>query len=326
MTDERIPDIGAPPVKHRVARTHSLPFSLLVLVMLAVAHPAGAQSAGAQRVANADRWSAVSEAVGRTGRTQPDGTYTVGFPRGDLNVRVGGLKLAPVLGIASSATFSAPGDGAMMMGDILLTDEEVPNVISRLGAESIDVTALHTHLTRETPRLMFVHVEAHGNAVKIAQGLRRALSVLKLTPPIGVPPLPTDFDLSTVEAVMGQKGRVAGGGVVMNVPRREVVTMHGVKIPASMGVSSTLLFQPLGKGKIAIAGDLVLLAPEVNPVIRVLAQYGIEVTTIHSHMLTESPRLFFLHYWAVDDQAKVTRGLRAALDLINSTPRQAETR
>jgi hypothetical protein len=225
--------------------------------------------------------------------------------------------------MASAVTFSAPGDGAMMMGDILLTDEEVPTVMSRLGAETIDVTALHTHLSRETPSLMFLHVESHGNAIKIAQGLRRALSVLRLTPPTGIPPLPTDFDLSAVEAVMGQKGRVSGGGVVMNVPRREVVTMHGVKIPASMGSTSTLLFQPFGKGKVAITGDLVLLAPEVNPAIRVLRQHGIEITTIHSHMLTESPRLFFLHYWATDEQAKVTRGLREALDIMNSAQRQA---
>jgi len=263
----------------------------------------------------------VSAAIGRPGRSQPDGAYTVAFLRGDLDVRVGGLKLAPILWMASNVTFSAPGDGAMMMGDILLTDEEVPTVIPRLGAESIDVTALHTHLTRETPRLMFLHVERHGNALKIAQSLRQALSILRFTPPTGIPPLPTDFDLSAVEAVMGQKGRVAGGGVVMNVPRREAITMNGMRIPASMGTSSTLLFQPLGKARVAVTGDLVLLASEVNPVIRVLAQHGIEVTTIHSHMLTESPRLFFFHYWAADEQAKITRGLRAALDIMNSASR-----
>jgi hypothetical protein len=99
--------------------------------------------------------------------------------------------------------------------------------------------------------------------------------------------------------------------------------MHGVKLPASMGSTSTLLFQPLARGKVAITGDLVLLAPEVNPVIRVFVQHGIEITTIHSHMLNESPRLFFLHYWAADDQAKVMKGLRAALDIMNSAPRQA---
>jgi Domain of Unknown Function (DUF1259) len=224
--------------------------------------------------------------------------------------------------MASSVTFSAPGDGAMMMGDLLATDEEVPAVMSRLAAESIDITALHTHLIRETPRLMFMHVESHGDAVKIAQSLRRALSGLKLTPPTAIPPLPTDFDLSALETMMGQKGRAAGGGVVMNVPRRETVTAQGMTVPESMGSASVLHFQPLGKGKVAITGDLVLVAPEVNPVIRVLVQNGIEITTIHSHMLTESPRLFFLHYWAVDDQAKVTKGLRAALDMMTSAPRE----
>ena len=321
MTDERKYNFSRLPVKHRFTRAHSLRISLLLLVLSTIAHQAHAQGSGTGRAAEDDRWSAVSAVIGRPGRSQPDGTYTVAFPRGDLDVRVGGLKLAPVLWMASNVTFSAPGDGAMMMGDILLTDEEVPTVIRRLGTESIDVTALHTHLTRETPRLMFLHVESHGNAVKIAQGLRQALSILKLTPPTGIPPLPMDFDLSAVEAVVGQKGRVAGGGVVMNVPRREAITMNGMRIPASMGTSSTLLFQPLGKARVAVTGDLVLLAPEVNPVIRVLAQHGIEVTTIHSHMLTESPRLFFLHYWAADEQVKVTSGLRAALDIMHFASR-----
>jgi hypothetical protein len=278
----------------------------------------------AQLGASDDPWSAVAEAAGRPGRAQPDGTYIIPFPRGDFDVKAGGLKLAPVLWMASSVTFSAPGDDAMMMGDLLMTDEEVPIVIPRLGVESIEVTAVHTHLTRETPRLMFVHVQSHGNAAKIAESLRRALGVLKLTPPTNIPPLPTDFDLSILETAMGRKGRVAGGGVVISVPRGEVVIMDGVKLPASMGISSTLLFQALPKGRIAITGDLVLLAPELNPVIRALAQNGIEVTTVHSHMLSESPRLFFLHYWANDDQARVTKGLRAALDLTNTLPSPAQ--
>jgi hypothetical protein len=145
---------------------------------------------------------------------------------------------------------------------------------------------------------------------------------LKFTAPIGIASLPADFDLSAIETIIGQKGRLAGGGFVMNVPRRETIMMHGMKVPASMGSTSVLLFQPLGNGRMIITGDLVLLAAEVNPVIRALSQNGIEVTTIHSHMLTESPRLFFLHYWASDDQAKVTKGLRSALDIINLVSQQ----
>ncbi len=324
MTDELTPLYRCAAGKHYFTRTRSLLFSLLILIILADSQPTGAQSVGAQRVAKDDRWSAVSEALGRSGRAQPDGTYTVILPRGDLDVKVGGLKLAPALWMASSATFSAPGDDAMMMGDLLVTEEEVATVMPRLAAESVEVTAIHTHLTHESPRLMFLHVEGHGNAVKMAQSLRRALSVLKLTPPTGIPPLPADFDLSKLEAAMGEKGGIGGGAVNMLLPRREAVTMNGMKVPASMASTSVMHFQPLGKGKVAATGDLVLLAQEVHPVIVALAQQGIEVTTIHNHMLSESPRLFFLHYWAVDDQAKITRGLRAALNIMNSAPRQAE--
>ena len=308
-----------------MTRGHGLRLIILFIALSAAAHPARAQSPSAEHDAG-DRWAAVSDAIGSKGRAQPDGTYTVFFPRGDLDVRVGELRLAPVLWMASSVTLNAPGDGAMMMGDIVATDEEVAAVTSGLAAESIDITAIHTHLIRETPHLMFIHVESHGNAVKIAQSLRRALSVLKVTPPTSIPPIPSDFDLSALETMMGQKGRVAGGGVVINVPRREAITVEGMTVPESMGSSSVLHFQPLGKGKVAITGDLVLRAAEVNPVIRALAQRGIEITTIHSHMLTESPRLFFLHYWAIDDQAKVTKGLRAALDIMNSAPQESATK
>jgi uncharacterized protein DUF1259 len=303
-------------------RAHSLRLNLLLLAFWAIAHPAWAQGAKEERLAADAKWAAVAEAAGRPGRMQADGTYTVFFPRGDLDVKIGDLKLAPLHWMASSVTFSAPGEDAMMMGDLLATDTEIATVMPRLAAESIDITAVQTHLIRETPRLMYMHVESHGDAVKIAQGLRRALSVLKQTPPASIPPLPADFDLAALDTMMGQKGRVGGGGIIMNVPRREAVTTQGMTVPESMGSASVLHFQPLEKGKVAITGDLVLLAPEVNPVIRVLVQNGIEITTIHSHMLTESPRLFFLHYWAVDDQAKITKGLRAALEIMNPGPRE----
>jgi hypothetical protein len=143
----------------------------ILLSLMAFATLVYAQTTGDKRLKDGDdKWLPVSEAIGRLGRIQPDGTYTVSYPRGDFDVKVGGLKLAPVLWMASAVTFSAPGDGAMMMGDILLTDDGVATVMSRLAAESIDVTALHTHLTRENPRLMFLHVESHGECCQNCSG------------------------------------------------------------------------------------------------------------------------------------------------------------
>jgi hypothetical protein len=266
-----------------------------------------------------DVWAPVSETLGRQGRLQPDGAYILGFPRPELNVTIQGLKTAPILGAASSLMFSAPGDDAMMMGDLVLTQEEIAPVVRILVTNGINVTALHNHFNHETPRLMYCHIEAHGNALRLAQSVKGAITMIKSssTATAALSKPPSDADVAAIEGVLGHKGRVAGGGLVVSVPRPENVLSHGMKIPASMGVSCTLLFQPLGEGTMAIAGDIVLLSSEVNPVVRALTSEGIEVTAIHSHMLDEEPRLFFLHFWANDELKKLVTAVRRALDETN---------
>ena len=126
------------------------------------------------------------------------------------------------------------------------------------------------------------------------------------------------FDQKQVEQIIGHSGRVSGGILQIGVPRAEMITESGAAIPPSMGVATALNLQPTGGGKAAITGDFVLLGTEVNAVIKALRQNGIEVTAIHSHMLMEEPRLFFMHFWANDNAVKLAKGLRAALDLTNS--------
>jgi hypothetical protein len=164
-----------------------------------------------------------------------------------------------------------------------------------------------------------MHVGGHGDPVKLATALRTALAESKtpLTPPAApATPAPIDLDTAQLDQIIGAKGQNNGGVYAFGVPRRDPVTENGMQIaPAGpMGVATAINFQPTGGGKAAITGDFVLAGEEVNPVIKALREHGIEVTAIHSHMLTEQPRLIFMHFWANDDAIKLAKGLRAALD------------
>ena len=280
---------------------------LLILLAL-VATYASAQS-------NTKDWKAVESAMGRSGAAQPDGAYKFGMPRGDLKVTVDGVAIKPGFALGSWAAFSAPGDGAMAMGDLVLTEDEVGPVIAKLQEGGIEVSAVHNHLLHETPRVMYVHFHGHGNAAKIAQALHEALGETK-TPGASAPaaqPPALGFDEGQVEAALGYKGKNNGGVLQVSVPRQDPVTSDGMRVPNSMGVATAINFQSTGSGKAAITGDFVLVASEVNPVITALRQGGISVTALHSHMLDEQPRLFFMHFWANDDPVKLARGLHEAL-------------
>jgi hypothetical protein len=261
-------------------------------------------------------WKAVESAMGRGGAAQPDGAYKFGMPRSDLKVTVDGVAVKPGLALRSWAAFSAPGDGAMAMGDLVLAEDEVSPVVAKLQDGGIEVTAIHNHLLHETPRVMYVHFHAHGNAVKIAQALHEAIAATK-TPASTAPPAQPPalgFDQSQVESALGYKGKNNGGVLQFSVPRQDAITSDGMRVPNSMGVATAINFQSTDGGKAAITGDFVLVASEVNPVITALRQNGIAVTALHSHMLDDQPRLFFMHFWANDDAGKLARGLHSALE------------
>ena len=265
-------------------------------------------------------WKAVEDSLGRSGKVQPDGALKFAMPRKDLKVTVNGTPIKPGLALGSWAAFSASDENAMVMGDLVLTEDEVAPVMAKLQEGGIEITALHNHVLHETPRVMYMHIAGHGSAVKLAKSIHEALAATG-TPADGPAAAPQKLELDTekIDAALGRKGKDNGGGVYQfSVPRTETIRDHGMDIPPSMGVATAINFQPSGNGRAAITGDFVLLGSEVNPVIAALRENGIQVTALHSHMLTEEPRLFFMHFWANDDAGKLAQGLRAALDKTNS--------
>lgn len=267
-------------------------------------------------------WERVDSAFGRTGIMQPGDVRRYGMPRGDLRVTAAGVVLRPAFALGSWLAFRAHGPGAVAMGDLVLTEDELPRVIARLQEGGVEQTAVHHHVTRESPRILYVHVHAHGDPVAIATTVRSALDLTGTPPaaPAGSAPAApaVDIDTTGVTAALGHAGRVNGGVWQVNVPRQETIRSGGMDVPPSMGLGTVINFQPTGGGRAAITGDYVLLGSEVNPVIKALIANGIEITSLHSHMLDEEPRLFFMHFWANADAVTLARGLRAALDLTRS--------
>jgi hypothetical protein len=270
----------------------------------------------------ASGWKQVEDAMGRPGQMQPGDVIKFGMPRKDLHVVLNGIDVKPGLALGSWAAFKRDGTGAMVMGDLVLTEDEVEPVMMKLQEGGIQESALHNHLLGESPHVMYMHIASHGDAVQMAKAIHEALALTKTpTPdvsPAATAPTELGFDQRQVEGVLGHTGKVNGGILQIGVPRSETITDSGMTVPPSMGVATALNFQPTGNGKAAITGDFVLLGSEVNPVMKALRQNGIEVTALHSHMLMEQPRLFFMHFWANDDAVKLAKGLRTALDSTNS--------
>ena len=268
-------------------------------------------------------WKAVEQALGKAGSMQPGDVYKVSLPRSDLKVTVGGVELKPALALGSWVAFKKSGDMTVVMGDLVLAEDEVTPVLTKLQEGAVEVTALHNHVLHEFPRVMYMHIHAMGDGVKIARAIHDAL-VLSKTPftaaAASTAPGDIGIDAKQIDQIMGQSGKANGIVYQYSIARADNVSdssMSGFVIPPAMGVAQAINFQPTGGGKAAITGDFVLLATEVNPVIKALRDNGIEVTALHSHMLTDSPHLLFMHFWANDDALKLAKGLRAALDSVN---------
>jgi hypothetical protein len=269
--------------------------------------------------AAAQDWGGVAQALGREGAEQPGGVMRFSFPRSDLRVTVGPVAVRPALALGSWLAFRRASGGAMAMGDLVLAEDEVAPVISRLQQGGVEASAVHNHLLHEQPRVMYVHVEAHGDPVRIAETVRAALALTRtpMGPPPAASPSPIAMDTAAVARALGRSGRVNGGVLQVSVPRAEAIVMHGDTVPPAMGVATAINLQPTGGGRAAATGDFVMTAGEVSGVLRALRANGIEVTALHSHMIGEEPRLYFAHFWANDDAVRVAQGLRAALAVMN---------
>jgi hypothetical protein len=267
-------------------------------------------------------WQKIDETLGRKPAVSGD-VHRYGFPRSDLTVTLDGVTIKPSLALGGWIAFKPAHGGAMAMGDVVLLETEVAPVVAKFTEGGFEITAIHNHLLRANPATFYLHVLGHGDPVKLANTIHDALATSKtpLMLAAAAPPPAVDLDTAQLDQIIGVKGTNNGGVYAFAVPRRDPVNEGGMEMaPAGpMGVAQGINFQPTGGGKAAITGDFVLTGDEVNPVIGALLSNGIEVTAVHSHMLDEQPRLFFLHFWANDDAVKLAKGLRAALDKTAST-------
>ena len=268
-------------------------------------------------------WQKVDETLGRK-PTVADDVRRYGFPRSDLSVALDGVSIKPALALGGWIAFKPAAGGAMIMGDLVLLETEINPVMAKMIASGLEITAVHNHLLRASPATFYMHVAGHGDPVKLAlaihDGLAESKTPLTVTAPASPPPA-IDLDTAKLDQIIGVNGKANGGVYQFNVKRRDPITQDGMLLTpvAAMGVAIAINFQPTGAGRAAITGDFVLTSDEVNPVILALRTHGIEVTALHSHMLDEQPRLFFMHFWANDDAVKLAEGLRAALDKTAST-------
>jgi hypothetical protein len=304
--------------KKGVAMSAKFKYFLIVLLLSSVA--ASGQTDKAAKASASLDWKDVDSAMGRAGQDQPDGTHKYSLPRKDMNVTVNGVQIKAGLALGSWVAFQSTSQGnSMVMGDLVLAEDEVAPVMAELQSGGIEITALHNHLLGESPRVMYMHIHGMGNAANLGKAIHSAIAKTK-TPDASAAAAPPDLDIDTkqIDQILGHGGKNNGGIYQVSVPRAEHISEGGMAIPNSMGVATALNFQPTGGGKAAITGDFVLLAKEVNPVIKALRENGIAVAALHSHMLQEQPRLFFMHFWANDDALRLAKGLRAALDQTNS--------
>jgi Domain of Unknown Function (DUF1259) len=264
----------------------------------------------------------VDSIFNQEGKIQPDGVVRYGWPRKDLKVQVNGIDIEPGLALGSWAAFKKlKADQVMAMGDLVLLTKEVNPVIQQLQSGGIEIAAVHNHLFDETPQIIYVHFNGHGTATHVAQTLKDALAKTSTPQPTpGTKPASADaatqqiFD--QIQKLMERKGNVSGKVLQISVPRKEKIQEGDDEITSTMGMATAMNFQVVDQ-RVATTGDFVLIADEVNAVIKELQANGIEVTALHSHMLRETPRLFFMHFWGLDSPEKIAAGLKAALSHVS---------
>jgi hypothetical protein len=283
---------------------------LMLLTLAAAALPTLAKAADID-------WKNVDAALGKSAAVSGE-VHRYGLPRSDLHVTLDGVTIKPALALGGWVAFAPMHGEAMVMGDLVLLESEITPVMTKLIEGGLDITAIHNHILRASPATFYMHVGGHGDPVKMATAIRSALSASKTPfdpPATTAGPAPAvDLDTAQLDQIIGVKGTATGGVYQFGVPRRDPITESGMQVNGPLGGANAINFQPTGNGKAAITGDFLVTGNEVNPLIRALRAGNIEVTAIHSHMLNEQPRLFFIHFWANDDAMRLARGIRTALE------------
>jgi hypothetical protein len=262
-------------------------------------------------------WKKVDAALGKTAAVSGE-VHRYGLPRSDLQVTLDGVAIKPALALGGWVAFAPVHGEAMVMGDLVLLETEIAPVMTKLLENGLDITAIHNHILRASPATFYMHVGGHGDPEKMAAAIRSALAASRTPfdpPPTTAGPAPAvDLDTAKLDQIIGVKGTAVGGVYQFGVPRRNPPTESGMPVTGPLGGANAVNFQPTGNGKAAITGDFLVTGDEVNPLIRALRAGDIEVTAIHSHMLDEQPRMFFIHFWANDDAEKLARNIRTALE------------
>jgi hypothetical protein len=257
--------------------------------------------------------------------TLSDGEYKIAVPQNDLDVKVDGFVIIPPMGTTSWVAFMPMGSRGMIMGDLVLLEDELRPVEKVLIEEGLEITAIHHHFLRDTPKVTFVHVGGSGEALALARAVRTALDkVADLRRTKGLAArqrsVPSTLDVAALSRILGHSGTSSAGVYKIVVGRPDVALFdREVPVMTFSGFNTWMAFQGSPE-RAAVAGDFTMLAHEVAPVVRALVENGIEVTAVHNHMVHEEPRVFFLHFWGVGNAEKLARGLRAALDVQSKGP------
>jgi hypothetical protein len=261
-------------------------------------------------------WAPVADALGRTGTLQNGTVYRVALPRKDLTVTSEGVTINPGFALGGYAAFARYEDGTMVMGDLVVTEDELPKVTDALQAAGIEQTAVHKHLLEQSPAIWWTHVHAMGDPAALARGITSALDATGIpaaSPPPADPPS-VDLDTAAIDNALGRTGTADGGIYKFTIAHEDTVVADQHELPAGLGLTTAVNFQPLGGNQAAINGDFVMIAPEIQPVIQSLRRGGIAIVELHNHSLDEQPRLFYMHFWATGDATVLAQGLRPALD------------
>jgi hypothetical protein len=292
---------------------------ITLLVCLTIVGTVSAKTSSSENASASEYWKPVEKAMGENGKISPDGAIKFTIPM-TLNVTLDGIKLYPASERSHDFDFMRAGDKAMMVGEIGVTEEEVKNVSTMALRSGLQVTAIHNHLLRTSPHIMWIHIYGYGDPVDMAK------KILSITDYVNGGSSASEsekfhskgINTTELDRIIGDKGSAEGGDYNYDISRADKIQMNGYELSPVMDVSTMINFQPLGNGSAAVIGEFVLETNEVEPVVQILTENDIEVTALHSHMLTEQPRLFYVHCWATGDATELAGIMRDALNETNS--------
>jgi len=264
--------------------------------------------------------AAIEKITGIKGKSN-NGEYKITIPQNDLSIMVDGFKIIPPMGLGTWIAFTPAKDGAMIMGDLILTETDLKPVQQEVIKQGLTITAIHNHFVRNHPNVIYMHIGGAGNTELMAQKAKAVLDKIKEVrggdPSKGTASsevVPNTLDTKKLDGILGYKAEMSKGVYKYTIGRPDVVLKeHGVTVTTFLGFNTWAAFQGT-PDHAAVAGDFTMLEDEVASVIKALVENGIEVVAVHNHMVHEQPRIFFLHYWGVGNAEQLAKGLRAALN------------